>query len=295
MRIAIAGSSGLIGSELVESLRNDGHEVLRLVRRTATAPTEVQWNPATGDIDLDALAGTEVLINLAGAGVGDHRWSDAYKAEILNSRLTTTKTISRAAVQLHVKTLINASAIGWYGDTGSTSVDESNAAGTGFLPDVVVAWEGAADEARAAGIRVVHPRTGLVVSPKGGAWARLIPLFKMGLGGKLGKGSQYWSFISMRDEIAAMKFVMTHESLSGPVNFTSPHPATNAEVTSAMSKAYKRPALFHVPATALKIVLGEFSQEVLGSSRVLPTKLLAAGFTFSDPDVQSAMETLVAK
>ena len=293
MRIAIAGSSGLIGTELVTALRADGHEVLRLVRRSPKAPTEVQWDPATGEINLDALVGTEVFINLAGAGVGDHRWSDDYKKAILDSRIDTTTTIARAAVQTGAKTLINASAIGWYGDTGAQAVDESSPAGSGFLADVVVAWEKAADEARAAGIRVVHPRTGLVVSTHGGAWAKMIPLFKLGLGGRMGDGKQYWSFISMRDEIAAFKFVIANESISGPVNFTAPQPATNAQITSAMAKVYKRPAFFHVPGVALKTVLGEFSQEVLGSSRVLPKVLLANGFTFSDPDALAAMSTLV--
>lgn len=293
MRIAIAGSSGLIGTELVTALRADGHEVLRLVRRSPKAPTEVQWDPAAGEIYLDALAGTEVFINLAGAGVGDHRWSEDYKKSILDSRINTTKTIARAAVQTGARTLINASAIGWYGDTGTQSVDETAPAGSGFLADVVVAWEKAADEARAAGVRVVHPRTGLVVSPHGGAWAKMIPLFKFGLGGKMGDGKQYWSFISMRDEIAAFKFVIANETISGPVNFTAPHPATNAEITSAMAQVFKRPAFFHVPGVALKTVLGEFSQEVLGSSRVLPNVLLANGFTFSDPDALTAMSTLV--
>ena len=293
MRIAIAGSSGLIGSELVSALRADGHEVLRLVRRAPKAATEVMWNPATGDIDLEALAGTEVLINLAGAGVGDHRWSESYKQEILESRVNSTKTIARAAAQLQAKTLINASAIGWYGDTGTNSVDESSPAGDGFLADVVVAWEAAAEEARNAGVRVVHPRTGLVVSPKGGAWAKLVPLFKLGLGGKMGNGRQFWSFISMRDEISAFKFVIANESISGPVNFTAPEPATNADITKAMSQVYKRPAFFHVPAVALQTVLGEFSQEVLGSSRVFPRVLQSAGFTFEDPDALSAMKTLV--
>ena len=295
MRIAIAGSSGLIGTELVTALRADGHEVLRLVRRPAKAATEVQWDPAKGEIDLVALAGTEVFINLAGAGVGDHRWTDEYKATILSSRVETTQTISRAAVQIGAKTLINASAIGWYGDTGSNAVDETSPAGSGFLADVVVAWEKAADEARAAGIRVVHPRTGLVASPRGGAWAKMIPLFKLGLGGKMGNGKQYWSFISMRDEIAAFKFVITNDKISGPVNFTAPNPATNAQITQAMSKTYKRPAFFNVPEFALKAVLGEFSQEVLGSSRVIPQVLISAGFTFNDPDAQSAMNTLVTK
>ena len=294
MRIAIAGSSGLIGTELVRSLRADGHDVLRLVRRPAQAESEVSWNPATGEIDLARLAGVEAFINLAGVGVGDKRWTSRYKQEILSSRVDSTHTIAQAATTVGAKTLINASAIGWYGDTASRTVDETAPAGSGFLCDVVVAWENAAEVARLAGIRVVNPRTGLVVSSHGGAWAKITPLFKLGLGGRMGNGKQYWSFISMRDEIAALSFLLTHPTISGPVNLTAPQPATNAEITKAMSIVFKRPALFHVPAAALKIALGEFSQEVLGSSRVIPNVLEKNGFVFSDPDALSAMKTLIA-
>ena len=183
MRIAIAGSSGLIGTALVKQLREDGHEVLRLVRRSSTASSEIAWNPATGSLQADLLAGCDAVINLAGAGVGDHRWTSSYKQEILDSRVLTTKLISRACVEAKVPTLINASAIGYYGDTGDREVDETSPRGQGFLPDVVVAWEAAAEYARENGVRVVHPRTGLVVSAAGGSWARLVPLFNFGLGG----------------------------------------------------------------------------------------------------------------
>ncbi len=292
MKIAIAGSSGLIGSALVEELRADGHEVLRLVRRKPVAKTEVHWDPSKKQIDLPSLDGVEVIINLAGAGVGDRRWTKKYKEEILNSRVQSTKTLANAALTIKPRVLINASAIGFYGETAAREVDETSAPGTGFLVEVVKAWEEATDVAKNAGIRVVNLRTGLVVSSTGGAWQRLLPLFKLGLGGRLGNGKQYWSFISLRDEIAAIKFVMSTESISGPVNLTAPNPATNLEVTKAMAKVLKRPALLNVPAFALKIVLGEFSQEVLGSARVLPKKLLAAGFKFSDPDIVSAIKTL---
>lgn len=292
MKIAIAGSSGLIGTELVEQLRADGHEVLRLVRRQAVAPTEVTWDPTTKRIDLPKLDGVEVIINLAGAGVGDRRWTKKYKAEILNSRVQATKTLANAALTIKPKVLINASAIGIYGDTGDREVDENSNPGTGFLVDVVKAWEEATEVASKAGIRVVNIRTGLVVSAKGGAWQRLLPLFKLGLGGRLGNGKQFWSFISLRDEIAAIKFVMNSQEISGPVNLTAPNPATNSQVTKAMAKVLKRPALLNVPAFALKLVLGEFSQEVLGSARVLPKKLTAAGFSFTDPDIVSAIKTL---
>jgi uncharacterized protein (TIGR01777 family) len=295
MRIVIAGSSGLIGTELVNSLRADGNEVLRLVRRKPKAPTEIFWNPANQELDTAALSGVDVIINLAGAGVGDHRWSESYKQEILDSRVSTTALLAKAAAELRPSVFISASAIGWYGDTADRIVDETAPVGEGFLADVVRQWEQAADPARAAGIRVVHPRTGLVASKSGGAWARLLPLFKLGFGGRLGNGKQYWSFISMRDEIAALKFLINAIEISGPVNLTAPNPATNSEVTLATSKALRRPRLVPVPAFALKLVLGEFSQEVLGSSRVVPNVLLNNGFKFQDPDIDSAMKTLAEK
>jgi uncharacterized protein (TIGR01777 family) len=292
MRIVISGSSGLIGTALVDQLRNKGHDVYRLVRRPAKAPSEVTWNPANGEIDLTAIAGVEVMINLAGAGVGDHRWSEKYKAEILSSRINSTLTMAKAAAELKPKVLINASAIGFYGDTADRKVDESSAVGEGFLADVVAQWEAATAVAESAGVRVVKIRTGLVVSAKGGAWARLLPLFKLGLGGRLGNGRQYWSFISLRDEINAIEYLIENSKISGPVNLTAPNPATNSEVTKAMAKVLRRPALLNVPSFALEIVLGEFSQEVLGSNRVIPKVLLESGFKFSDPDIVSAIKTL---
>jgi len=295
MRIVIAGSSGLIGTELVDSLRKDGHEVLRLVRRKSVATSEIYWNPAKGELDFTQLAGSDVFINLAGAGVGDSRWTDKYKALILSSRVDSTSLLAKAAAEIKPDVFVAGSAIGWYGDTADQQVDESSPAGTGFLADVVVAWEEASKPASAAGVRVVNIRTGLVAAKNGGAWSRLLPIFKLGAGGKLGSGKQYWSFISMRDEIAAIKFVISNSKISGPVNLTAPEPATNAEVTKAMSKVFNRPALFPVPAFALKSLLGEFSQEVLGSARVIPRVLLDSGFVFQDPNIESAMRTLATK
>ena len=292
MKIAITGSSGLIGSALVSHLRAEGHEVLRLVRRSSTAPTEVTWDPSAGTADLAALAGVEVFINLAGAGVGDHRWTDSYKNTILHSRVLATRTISNVAVQVGAKTLINASAIGWYGDTGSTQVDETAPAGSGFLADVVKQWESETVVASSAGIRTVLIRTGLVATRSGGAWGKILPIFKLGLGGKLGSGQQYWSFITLHDQLAAISFLLNHAEISGPVNLTAPNPATNSQMTKALGQALHRPTLFPVPAAALKLVLGEFSQEVLGSARVMPQVLLNAGFTFAHPDIDSAMRTL---
>ncbi len=289
MRVAVTGASGLIGSALVPHLRGQGHEVLRLVRGLATAPDEVRWDPDRGYVDLAPLAGTDAVIHLAGAGVGDHRWTAEYKAAIRDSRVLGTDTIARAMAELHPRpsVLVSGSAIGFYGDTGQREVDESAEAGAGFLADVVVDWEAAADPAREAGIRVVHPRTGLVVARDGGAWGRLWPIFRLGVGGRLGSGRQWWSFISLRDEVAALAYLLQH--LEGPVNLTAPNPVTNAEMTAAMGHLLKRPTLIPVPAKALELVLGEFSSEVLGSARVRPGRLLDAGFDFHDPTIESAL------
>lgn len=293
MRIAVTGSSGLIGTALVPHLRAAGHEVQRVVRRASSAPDEITWDPTKGTIDLAALNGVDGVVHLAGAGVGDHRWSDDYKREILNSRVDSTNTIVRAMQQVEhrPRVLVSASAIGWYGDTGDRIVDESAPAGTGFLADVVRAWEGASQVAVESGIRVVNPRTGLVVAKSGGAWARMFPLFKLGLGGKLGNGKQYWSWISLRDEVCALQFILEQEHLSGPVNLTGPTPVTNAEVTSVMGHVLGRPTLLPAPAFALKAALGEFSTEVLGSTRVVPTVLEQAQFRFQDSTIESAIRT----
>jgi uncharacterized protein (TIGR01777 family) len=267
--------------------------VQRVVRRASSAPDEITWDPAKGTIDLAALNGVDGVVHLAGAGVGDHRWSDDYKREILNSRVDSTNTIVRAMQQVEhrPRVLVSASAIGWYGDTGDRIVDETAPAGTGFLADVVRAWEGASQVAVESGIRVVNPRTGLVVAKSGGAWARMFPLFKLGLGGKLGNGKQYWSWISLRDEVCALQFLLEQEHLSGPVNLTGPTPVTNAAVTSVMGHVLGRPTLLPAPAFALKAALGEFSTEVLGSTRVVPAVLEQAQFRFQDSTIESAIRT----
>lgn len=290
MRVAITGASGLIGSALVPHLRSHGHEVLRLVRRVAAAPDEISWDPTAGTVDLDALAGVEGVVHLAGAGVGDHRWTESYKREILQSRVQGTSTIARAMAALDPKprALVCGSAIGYYGNRGDTLLDETSAPGTGFLADVVVAWEAAAAPAQEAGIRTTFARTGLVVAKGGGAFAKLMPIFRLGAGGKVGSGSQYWSFISLSDEIDALTHLLESD-LSGPVNLTAPTPVTNAEATAALGKLLHRPALLPVPAFALKAVLGEFADDVLSSARVLPRVLEADGFTFSQPTISEAL------
>jgi uncharacterized protein (TIGR01777 family) len=291
MRYAVTGASGLIGGALVRHLRGQGHEVIRLVRRDAQGPDEVRWDPTRGTVDVAGLVGTDVVVHLAGAGVGDHRWTDEYKREILDSRVEGTHTIVRAMLELdpHPRALVAGSAIGFYGDTGDRAVDESSPAGSGFLADVVRAWEAASEPAAAAGIRVTHARTGLVVAKEGGAWSRMFPLFRLGLGGRMGSGRQYWSWISLRDEVRALEFLADRADLSGAVNLVAPQPSTNAEITAAMGRVLGRPTLFPVPALALKTVLGEFSSEVLGSIRVLPTVLEQNGFTWLDPTISSAI------
>lgn len=290
MKVAVTGASGLIGSALVPHLRARGDDVLRLVRRTPRSADEVQWDPKAGTVDTDGLAGIDGVVHLAGAGVGDKRWTDEYKLEILNSRVDGTRTLVQALTSLNPKprVLVSGSAIGWYGDTGDTAVDEGAPAGPGFLADVVRAWEAAAEPAAAAGIRVALARTGLVVASAGGAWARMFPLFKLGLGGKLGSGQQYWSWISLRDEVRALMFLLDND-VSGPVNLTGPNPQTNAAITKVMGEVLHRPTLAAVPAFALKTVLGEFSVEVLGSARVIPEVLTANGFTWQDPTIADAI------
>ncbi|MDX2727674.1 MULTISPECIES: TIGR01777 family oxidoreductase [unclassified Streptomyces] len=290
-RIAVTGSTGLIGTALVRSLRVDGHDVVRLVRRPARAGDEVEWDPKRGYVDGAGLVGCDAVVHLAGAGVGDRRWTEEYKQEIRDSRVLGTEAIAQAVASLDVppKVLLSGSAIGYYGDTGDRAVDESAPPGEGFLPSVCVEWEAAAAPAEEAGVRTVFARTGLVVGREGGAWGRLFPLFRAGLGGRLGNGHQYWSFIALHDHIAALRHILDTPSLSGPVNLTGPAPVTNGEVTAAMGRVLRRPTLFTVPAPALRIALGDFAEDVLGSQRVLPRRLLESGFSFAFPGIDASI------
>ena len=289
--IAITGASGLIGSALTSHLRNKGENVIKLVRREPRSKDEAFWNPVDGKIDLDALEGVESIVHLAGAGVGDKRWSAAYKSEILNSRLYGTSTIANAAEQLKVKSLISSSAIGWYGETGNRAVTENDRGGDDFLAHVCLEWERAADAAPS--VRTVKIRTGLVLDPTGGALGRMMPLFRFGLGGKLGSGKQWWSWITLHDQVRAIDYLIDSD-LSGPVNLTAPNPATNSEFTAALARALRRPALFPVPGFALKVALGGFSTEILGSKRVLPERLNESGFVFDFPHLAPALAKLAA-
>jgi uncharacterized protein (TIGR01777 family) len=289
-RIAVTGASGLIGTALVGQLKSEGHTVQRLVRRAVVAPDEIRWDPKTGYVDIDALRGVDAVIHLAGVGVGDKRWSKKYKSEILNSRLLGTTTIANAVAEVKPQVFISASAIGWYGESGNRGVVESDRAGDDFLAAVCREWEGAAD--LATGVRTVKIRTGLVLDPMGGALGKMLPLFRLGLGGKLGSGKQWWSWITLHDVIRAITFIL-EKPIAGPVNLTSPNPVTNQEFTSALARAMHRPALFPAPAFALKIALGGFSSEILGSKKVNPQVLTEAGFTWDYPHISSALKALV--
>ena len=290
-RIAVTGASGLIGSALVRSLTADGHEVVRLVRRAARGADEVCWDPEGEYVDAAALDGCDAVVNLAGAGVGDHRWTDAYKKTVRDSRVLGTAALAEAVAALDrpPRVWVNGSAIGFYGETGDRAVDEDAPPGDGFLPSLCVEWEEATAPVQEAGVRTVFARTGLVVAKDGGAWAKLFPLFKAGVGGRFGDGRQYWSFVALHDEVAAIRHLIDTEGLSGPFNLTAPNPLTNREITAAMGRVMRRPSLFTVPAPALKLVLGEMSGDVLGSQRVLPKRLLESGFTFAFPDIEGAI------
>lgn len=290
MKIAITGASGLIGGALVPFLRADGHEVVRLVRRTAGAPDELQWDPARRELDPSALADVDAVVHLAGAGVADKRWSDDRKAEILGSRVdgTTTVATALAAATPRDRVLLSGSAVGFYGDAGDRELDETGPSGTGFLADTVRQWE-AATAAAEQSARVVHLRTGIVLSGKGGALGKQLPIFKAMLGAPLGSGRQWVPWISLHDELAAIRHLLTTD-VRGPVNLVAPHPVTNRDFTKALGKAVHRPTLpVPVPGFVLKAALGEFAQEVLTGQRLAPAVLQRTGFTFAHPQLAEAL------
>lgn len=296
MKVVVSGASGLIGSALVPHLRARGHEVLTLVRREPRAAGEVRWNPGT-PLDPAALAGVQGAVHLAGAGVGDHRWTDEYKATIRSSRVDGTRTLVDAlgALDPTPQVLVSGSAIGYYGERGDEAVVESSPPGSGFLTEVVLAWEQEAQRAAEAGIRVCTTRTGLVMSRSGGAFGRLLPLVRLGAGGPLGSGRQWWSWITLEDQVAALAFLLENDGLAGPFNLTAPAPQRQWDVVRALARRVHRPALLPAPAFALRLVLGEFSHELTVSQRVLPERLLEAGFAYRHPDLDSAADWVTAR
>ena len=290
MKYVLAGSSGFLGKALARDLVADGHQVVRLVRREPSRPDEVRWDPATGQLDPTALADADVLVNLAGANIG-RPWTPAYRKTIRESRVSTTATLAAAAAELGRRPVfITQSGIGGYGkDCGDRILTEDSELGEGFLADVVRLWEGAAEPARAAGCRVAALRTGVVIDRDAPAFRLLSLPFRLGFGGRLGSGKQYFPMVSLTDWLRAVRFVAEHDEIDGPVNVDLPTPLTNQEFTTALGKTLHRPAVVSVPSFVLTTLLGEFAWELIGSKRALPTKLLDAGFTFSHPTAPEAL------
>jgi uncharacterized protein len=292
MKYVLAGASGFLGTALARDLTANGHQVTRLVRRTPSKPDEVRWDPARGDLDPSALGDPDVLVNLAGANIG-RPWTPTYRTVLRESRVSTTSTLANAAAQLDRQpVLITQSGIGGYGlDCGDRVLTEDSELGDGFLADVVRVWEGALEPARAAGCRVVAMRSGVVLDRKAPAFQLLTLPFRLGLGGRLGPGTQYFPIVALTDWLRAIRFVAEHDTISGPVNVVLPQPVTNQEFTEAVATALHRPAFIPIPAFLMKAVLGEFAWELLGSNRSLPTRLQSEGFTFHHPTAQSALSS----
>ncbi|HUC36835.1 MAG TPA: TIGR01777 family oxidoreductase [Acidimicrobiales bacterium] len=297
MRVVVTGSSGLIGRALLVRLRHEGHEVTPLVRR-APSVGEAHWDPARGVLDEAVLEGVDAVVNLAGAGIGDRRWTTTRKQEILESRVSSTSLLSSAlaATEGRPATLVNASAIGFYGDRGDELLTEESAPGTGFLAEVCRAWEAATAPAESAGVRVVHLRNAVVLARHAGALARQLPLFRLGLGARLGRGDQWFSWITLRDELSAILLVLEQPALVGAVNCTSASPVTNARFTSALGKALHRPAALAVPRPALRLALGRqlADEAVTASLRVVPRRLEASGFAFEDRSIEEALASVLS-
>ena len=299
LTVAVSGSSGLIGSALLERLRQDGHTVVPMVRRPAK-DGEIHYDPRNGVLDPESLVGVDAVVHLAGAGIGDRRWTDRYRREILESRTLSTSLIAEAMASVAnrggPRVLLSGSAIGFYGATGDEELNERSTAGDGFLADVCRAWEAATSPAEDAGVRVVHLRTGIVLSPRGGALKKLLPLFRFGLGGRRGSGRQWQSWISLDDEGGAIVFLLTAD-ISGAVNLTAPAPVTNAEFTKVLASTLSRPALVPVPSFGPKLLLGgELADALLFTGqRVLPERLTDAGYSFEHPTLSEALGTLLQR
>lgn len=296
MRVLVAGSSGLIGTALVADLRHVGHEVLRLVRRPPAAPDERGWDPPAGRIDDGTFEGVDAVVNLNGVGIGDRPWSGARKQLLRDSRTVPTDVLATAVAEHGVPALLNASGINYYGDTGTRVVDETAPAGTGFLADLCREWEASTVPARAASARVVLMRSAAVLSPAGGLLGRLRPLFSLMLGGRLGTGRQAFPWISLDDEVGAMRFLVEHTDIEGPVNLAGPEPVSNAEFTAALADVLHRPAPFAVPGFAMRTLLGQLAEElVLTGPFAVPAVLQDRGYQFRHPTVHDALSAAVGR
>jgi hypothetical protein len=302
MKVLVSGSSGLVGTALTSSLHAAGHEVVRLIRQPTpgagdgSAEPEVRWDPTTGVVDLEQLAAAgpiHAAVNLAGAGIADRRWTVARRRLIMTSRREPTRLLANILSRLSPRpgVLVSASAVGFYGDRGAQVLTEGQPAGEGFLAEVCRTWEAATAPAADGGIRVVHLRSGIVLSPSGGILGRLLPLYRLGLGGRLGSGRQYVSWISLRDQVAVIRAALEDPRLAGPVNAVAPTPVTNAQLTRAIGRALHRPAPWVVPAVALRVALGAHLADelLLASQRAQPARLLQIGHRFVDPDIDAAL------
>ena len=297
MKVLVSGSGGLIGAALVQSLRTQGNEVCCLKRGTTSGDT-IGWDPEAGRLDAGALEGLDAVVHLAGENIAAGRWTPERKQRILASRVQGTQLLSErlASLARRPSVLVCASAVGYYGDCGTEELGEDSPPGRGFLAGVCRAWEEAAEPARAAGMRTARLRFGMVLSAEGGALARILPPFRLGLGGRLGSGEQYLSWISLSDAVRALGHLLERQDLSGPFNAVSPHPCTNAEFTRALAKVLHRPAVCPVPAWALRLALGEMADELLlASTRAMPRRLLASGFSFTHPDLSEILRLLLGK
>ncbi len=297
LEIAVSGSSGLVGSALVERLEADGHLVRRMVRGSSHASErDIAWQPAEGRLAVDALNGVDVVIHLGGESIASGRWTESKRRRIRESRVDSTRLLAEtiARMQTPPRTLLCASAVGYYGNRGDEILTEEAAPGHGFLAETCRDWEAAAEAARSAGIRVVHLRFGVVLSPQGGALRQMLPLFQLGLGGRLGSGKQYMSWITLADCVGAICHVLDHDDLAGAVNVTAPEPVTNRQYTSLLAKALRRPAFLPAPSAALRLVLGPMADELLlASTRVTPEQLLQSGYTFQHSRLESAFGSLL--
>lgn len=297
LRVAITGASGLIGSALAEALERDGHAVRRLVRSGVRPERgDISWDPAAGRIQQDALGEVDAVVHLAGENLG-RRWTSARRARIRDSRIGSTRLLAQALAALPrpPHTLVSASAIGYYGDRGDERLDEHSPPGDDFLGRLSREWEAAAAPAVEAGVRVVHPRFGVVLSARGGALPRMLPVFRLGLGGRLGPGHQWLSWVALADAVAALRFAIDTPKLSGPINVVSPEPVTNVEFTRALGRALGRPTPFAVPTLALRLVFGEMAEAtLLASQRAVPERLLGAGFQFQYPQLDAALRAALA-
>jgi uncharacterized protein len=299
MTILLTGASGMLGTAIGSALKRRGVRLLALVRREPKGPDELHWDPATGRIDEpERLEGLDAAVHLSGASVASQRWTESYKREMAESRVASTRFLSEtlAALRQPPPVLVKASAVGFYGNRGDEILDEDSTAGRGYFPELCTAWEAAARPAVDAGIRVVHLRFGMVLGRDGGAMARLAPLFRLGLGGRLGNGRQWMSWISEEDAVAAALFAVDNPALSGPVNLAAPQPVTNADFTRELARAVHRPALLPAPAFALRLALGAMADEaLLASTRAVPNRLTQAGFAFSHPTLPQALAAALAK